>query len=195
MSLQRSLPDNPAREGWGLSAEAFQRLLAILDADEDKAAHAYEQLRRRTSGLLQWWGAPVPDDLADRTLDRVARKLEEGAVIANGALGAYVRGVARMVFYEWSREPRHQNVEPLQFSAPESTDREPADLVCFDRCLASLDEGDRSLVLRYYDDGKPKEIRRELAAELGLTLTALRIRTHRLRNRLERCVSACAAGQ
>ena len=195
MSFERSLPDSRAREGWGLSAEAFQRLLAVLDEDQEKAAHAYEQLRRRTMGLLQWWGAPIADDLADRTLDRVARKLEEGAVIDEGALGAYVRGVARMVFYEWSREPRHQDVEPLQFPAPETTDQEPAALVCFDGCLASLDEGDRTLVLRYYDDGKPKEVRRELAAELGMTLTALRIRAHRLRDRLERCVSACLAGQ
>src|SRR4051794_15409493 len=90
----------------GVSAEAFQRLLGALDAERDRAASAYEQLRERTIGLLRWWGAPDAEDLADLTFDRVARKLDEGAVVPQSSLGAYVRGVARMIFYEARRRPQ-----------------------------------------------------------------------------------------
>ena len=44
-------------QAWNLTPEAFQRLLGALDPDQDRAAEAYERLRTRTIGLLQWWGA------------------------------------------------------------------------------------------------------------------------------------------
>jgi len=163
----------------------------MLDADRDRAAVAYEHLRERTAGLLRWWGAADPDDLADLTLDRVARKLEEGASIADGSFGAYVRGVARMIFYEARRRPQlHANDLPF-LSPPPSSD--PELLGCLDSCLNGLNPDDRSVVLRYYGDGKLSEVRRRLGTDLGVTMTALRIRAHRLRVQLERCVSACTA--
>ncbi|MEO8678427.1 MAG: hypothetical protein ABI665_05235 [Vicinamibacterales bacterium] len=178
------------KRGWTLNAAAFERLLAELDDDRQRAAHTYEQLRRRLIGLLQWWGAQPADELADETLDRMARKLDEGAVIAAGSIGAYARGVARMVYYEWTRRPRP---EPVDVDPPAVAAAEPegAALTCFDRCLASLDAGERQLVLRYYDDGKAKDVRRRLADEAGLSITALRIRVHRLRERLEQCTKRC----
>src|SRR5258708_30616564 len=92
-------PRRESRRAWTLSSPAFDRRLAALDPDRDRAATAYEELRRRLIGLLRWWGVPSAEDLADETLDRVARKLEGGVTIENGSIGAYVRGVARMVFY------------------------------------------------------------------------------------------------
>jgi DNA-directed RNA polymerase specialized sigma24 family protein len=172
--------------GWRLTGAAFERLLSALDSDRERAAVAYEQLRHRIIGLLQWWGAGAADELADATLDRLARKLEEGAVIADGSLGAYARGVARMIFYEAGREPRGPAPEP----EPRSEDAE-ASLSCLDRCLEGLQPAERRLVLRYYEDGHKAELRRRLAAEAGVSATALRIRVHRLRERLEGCVTSC----
>jgi hypothetical protein len=48
-------------------------------------------------------------------------------------------------------------------------------------------------VLRYYGEGKAADVRRSLASELGVSMTALRLRAHRTRLQLERCVSACRA--
>jgi DNA-directed RNA polymerase specialized sigma24 family protein len=175
----------------GVSPGAFDRLLTALDADRDRAGAAYEHLRDRTAGLLRWWGATDPEDLADLTLDRVARKLEEGATIADGSFGAYVRGVARMIFYESRRRPHVQPGDAGYLAPPPSSD--PDLLACLDSCLDRLNPGDRSTVLRYYGEGKLSEVRRRLAAELGVTMTALRIRAHRLRVQLERCVVACHA--
>jgi sulfur carrier protein len=179
-----------ARRPWTLTSSAFERLLLTLDEDRERAALAYEQLRRRITGLMEWWGATASLDLADQTLDRVARKLEEGAVIADGSLGAYVRGVARMVFHEAARRQRdlpHEGDRP----APPPADESEAALACLDRCLDSLAGGDRDLVLRYYDIGTAAEVRRRLAGELGISPIALRVRTHRLRERLEECVTGC----
>jgi DNA-directed RNA polymerase specialized sigma24 family protein len=176
-----------------LSAGAFDRLLAILDDDRDRAAEAYGQLRQRIVGLQRWWGAVDPDTLADLTLDRAARKLQEGASVERGDFGAYVRGVARMVFLEASRQP-----------GPVSLDREPmadesvandAPLNCLDECLGNLTAEERRLVLSYYDGEHAIAARQELARQMGISPTALRIRTHRLRIRLEDCVASCLRRQ
>jgi len=187
-------PSSGTKPGWILTPEAFDRLLAALDKDRDRSALVYEQLRQRLEGLFQWWGATAAADLADETLDRMARKLEEGVVIAEGSIGAYARGVARMIFYESSRRPRPHGDDVPDVAAP-IADESTAPIECFDRCLEALSSEDRTLVLRYYDEGKAKDVRRRLADELCVTLTALRIRVHRLRERLERCVAACAAGE
>jgi DNA-directed RNA polymerase specialized sigma24 family protein len=176
---------------WILTADTFERLLAALDPDRERAAVAYEQLRFRLIGVLRWWGAPTADQLADETLDRVARKLQEGATIPPGSLGAYVRGVARLVFYESSRE--RLALAPLtgQEPAPMPSNETTGAAECLDRCLASWPKADRNLLLRYYGAGKASDVRKRIADELAISLIALRIRTHRLRTRIERCVAEC----
>jgi hypothetical protein len=143
---------------WTLTADTFERLLEALDPDRDRAAIAYERLRYRIIGLLSWWGAPGAEELADATLDRVARKLQEGAAIPSGSLAAYVRGVARLVFYESSRE----RLAPL--TGDEPTMVPSGDLAeageCLDRCLASWSATDRDLVKRRISaSGSPMSLR------------------------------------
>lgn len=178
-----------------LTAAAFERLLQTLDPDRDRAAAAYERLRERIAGLMQWWGASIASELADETLDRVARKLEAGTVIREGSLGAFVRGVARLVFYEASRSRLHETPLPnnRDLAVPDPAENSEPALVCLDQCLSSLGSDDRNLVLRYYDMGETgkADARRRLGGEVGVSMAALRIRAFRLRERLERCVSAC----
>jgi DNA-directed RNA polymerase specialized sigma24 family protein len=169
---------------WTLTSAAFERLLTALDADRDRAALAYERLRDRLIGLLRWWGALPAEELADETLDRVARKLEEGTEIPDGSLGAYVRGVARMVFHEWTRKPRAERAAVDVAAAPPEASDETT-LSQLDGCLDALAPAERRLLLRYYGEGRLADVRRDLAGELGLSQTALRIRAHRLRVRLE----------
>jgi DNA-directed RNA polymerase specialized sigma24 family protein len=174
---------------WTLSGAAFDRLLAMLADDREAAAEAYGQLRTRVAGLMRWWGAGDPDTLADLALDRAARKLHEGADVERSDLGAYVRGVARLVYYEAARAPAPVALEREPIADDQAMDQAPLD--CLDECLATLTAGDRSLVLRYYDRGNQIAMRRTLAEELGISPTALRIRTHRVRTRLEACVMSC----
>ena len=179
---------------WTLTSPAFERLLTRLDADRANAATAYEQLRRRLVALLRWWGAADPEALADGALDRVARKLEEGAAIEPGSFGAYVRGVARMVFLESTRQPTIPAAAVAAMASAVETAETEA-LACLDSCLAALGDDDRELILEYYGEGKAADVRRRLAALRGVSAVALRIRTHRLRENLERCVRACLGGR
>ena len=185
-----TFPSHGMRREWRLTPRAFERLLKALDPNRERAALAYEALRERLIGLLQWWGSPRGADLADETLDRVARKLEEGAVINQGSLGAYIRGVARMIFLESTRESSAQ-LDDREAIAPPPAENSEAALSCLDRCLESLSPVDRKLVLRYYDSGHKALSRQKLADDLDISMTALRIRTHRLREKLELCVTAC----
>ena len=175
---------------WTLTSPAFERLLTRLDEDRSSAATAYELLRRRLVALLRWWGAADPEALADSALDRVARKLEEGAAIESGSLGAYVRGVARMVYLESMRQATIPAAAiAVMASAVEHAESEA--LGCLDRCLAALGVDDRHLILEYYGEGKAADVRRRLAEARGLSSVALRIRAHRLREQLEQCVRTC----
>ena len=177
---------------WSITASAFARLLELLDSDRERAGIAYEQLRERTIGLFGWWGAVRPEELADDTLDRVARKLEQGTTVSPASLGAYVRGVARMVFYE-SKRDCSEPLDERDLPAPSPAEESEA-LRCLDECLTALAGDDRKQILRYYE-GNRVEVRQKIAGELGISMTALRIRMHRLRLQLERCVSSCLAGE
>jgi DNA-directed RNA polymerase specialized sigma24 family protein len=176
---------------WTLNAGAFERLLSALHPDRDCAAVEYEKLRERIAALLKWWGTLDSEALADETLDRVARKLDEGTTIAEGSFGAYVRGVARMVFYESGRRSRRESTG--WSAAPRETAATDTDVhERLDACLTRLEAADRELVLRYYGAGKAADIRHKLALELGISPAALRIRVLRIRQRLEGTLSALA---
>jgi DNA-directed RNA polymerase specialized sigma24 family protein len=177
---------------WSLDTASFERLLDALSADRAEAAAAYEALHRRVCGLLRWWGARDAEDLADQAIDRVARQLNDGLVITSGSVGTYMRGVARMIFYESARRAgAFDSRAPLEQAEPPAADVEDRRFACLEKCLSVLDSKERSLVMRYYDDGDRAEVRRMLAADMDLTRTALRIRAHRIREKLEACVRAC----
>jgi DNA-directed RNA polymerase specialized sigma24 family protein len=190
--MERNGEERPgARRPWTLTAQAFDGLLGALDPDRERAAAAYERLRERLIGLMRWWGAAQPEDIADEALDRVARKLETGVEIPDGSLGAYVRGVARMVFYEWTRRPRAEHIA-IEVATTASGDDHTA-LTQLDGCLDRLAAEDRRLLLKYYGEGRAADVRKQLARELGLSPTALRIRVHRLRIRVESAMKHSSA--
>jgi DNA-directed RNA polymerase specialized sigma24 family protein len=175
---------------WTIDGAALDRLLARLDDDRERAAVAYEAMRSRLQALLRWWGSADPLDLADKALDRVAMKLSEGAEVPNASLSAYIRSVARLLFYESLREAEREETafrEAPRFPAPDAAVERALDAL--DGCLDSLSVAERGLILDYYGDaGPPIVTRRRLAATLSLSPTALRIRAHRVRERLETCV-------
>ena len=179
-----------------LTSEALENLLALLDADRDRAGALYEALRRRVQGLFRWWGSENPLELADRTLDRAAMKVLEGAPVSAEALPAYVRGVARFVFHESLRERQHEEEMLRDVPVSSADSAREHDLGALDVCLATLGSPDRGLILGYYAarGSSMIEARRRLASELRLSPTALRIRAHRLRQRLEECLAAWRDG-
>src|SRR5687768_12240644 len=127
-----------------LTPSAFERLLQTLDSDRDRAAVAYEGLRDRVEGLLRWWGAAHARELADETIDRVATNLERGAVVSPTSFGAYVRGVARLVFYESQRRDARESPISDDIAAPHLDAPDEQKLACLDGCLATLEPSERT---------------------------------------------------
>jgi DNA-directed RNA polymerase specialized sigma24 family protein len=182
---------------WSLTREAFDKLLNAFSPDRDEAAAKYELMRRKLVRYYEWRGIEPADEYADETLNRTARRIDEGQIIDN--LMSYIYAVARLVFMEAlkSRERAHvplPDVPPPNLHAKplEETEPEPR-VVCLDECLESLPVENRKLIIDYYQEERRAkiELRQELADRLAIPLNALRIRAHRIRITLEQCINRC----
>ena len=177
-----------------MNRECLERLLALLDPDPAKAARHYQLLRKKLTRLFEWRGARFPEDLADETISRVARKLDEGVEIRSDDPYRYFCGVAHLVFKEVLRERKRERqlLDPGNWSPSRIPEEEPDDerMAFLQECLDRLPEGNRDLILAYHEGERRERIenRRLLADELDIPLNALRIRVHRIRAKLERCV-------
>ena len=183
---------------WSLDASAFHGLLARLDPDPDQAAEQYEALRVRLIQLFEWRRCTQAEDLADQVLNRLAKRLEQGADVPPEKVRAYSFGIAYRLFLEELRrdKARHAAVREQQ---PLMADPEPTATLlrerrqCLEQCLRSLPEGRRDMVYRYYGAERKarREERRQLAEELGITDNNLWVRVHRCRRQIEECVNEC----
>ena len=189
----------------GTSGTSFTRLLRWLDDGADSRGERYLEIRRRLVSYFDRRNRPAPDLLADETLDRISRTLEESGRIKVTPPARYCYVVARFVLLEDVRRgARHvpfdetravvQHARSTGAAAAEEATRRSID--CLSRCLANLKAPDRDLIVEYYRDTKRQRIdrRRELAMRLGITMNALSIRVWRLRASLEACVAACRSG-
>jgi DNA-directed RNA polymerase specialized sigma24 family protein len=183
-----------------LSPRGFERLLDQLHADRDTAGRTYEQLRRRLVRFFEGRRCAFPEEHADETLNRVARKLDAGETIQD--VTTYVIGIARMIVKEAARSASREaalqaasrtpdHVSPLPDPASVESTRL---LDCLHGCLDHLAPPDRDLIVQYYQDEKRAKIRsrKDLATKLGVEMNALRLRAFRIRAALEACVERCA---
>src|SRR5215510_7133114 len=132
-----------------LTPKAFTKLLAKLSADPEIAGVEYEDLRRRLIKFFEWRGSFFPEELADETLDRTARKIDEGEKIEKNVT-ALALGIARFVFLEKFKRPdsRRAGMEELaSVAAPPEHRAENDDLwvACLRECLRDLSEENREL--------------------------------------------------
>lgn len=164
-------------------------LLRWLDEDRDEGGKKYELIRQRLIKLFACRGCAEPEDLADETISRVTAKIAEIAPSYEGNPVLYFFGVARKVHHEYLRT-QHRTPPPL---SPEVTNENEQLYECLDRCMEKLPEQNRQLVIRYYQNEKKVKIdnRKTLADELGVAVNALRIRAHRIRLLLRKCVKTC----
>jgi DNA-directed RNA polymerase specialized sigma24 family protein len=185
-----------AKTTWRLTQEAFEKLLNSFSADREEAGAQYELIRRKLVRFFEWRAIASADERADETINRVARRIDEGEAIEN--LRSYFYGVARMVFMEALKELERAPVaiddapQVLRHRTPEVIDSDDR-LVCLDQCLDSLPVENRKLIVDYYQEERRAkiELRQELADRLNIPLNALRIRAHRIRHTLEQCINRC----
>lgn len=186
---------------WKASEVSFARFLAWIDNGPDSEGREYLALRRRLVAFFERKGCDIPDDLADETLERVNRRLDEVGEIEVETPAKFFYITAKFVFQEYLRSGRQKesSVETADLENFEartySSDDDHKELLsrCLERCLSSLNADERELIHGYYFGERRAKIdnRRALAAKLGVTPNALAIRTCRIRERLEVCIRQC----
>ena len=185
------------QEGKDLTERDLDRFLGRLGPDRVAAAAEYVKIRHKLADFFAWRGSPCPEDHADLTLDRIARRLDQGAPVEH--LRGYAYGVARKVLLESARDEKrkHAALESLRLQVTpegESALKERR-ARCLKQCLSELPEASRALVVEYHQwrEGSLFERRRLLAQRLGIAPGALRTRVHRIRVQLEECLERCLA--
>jgi DNA-directed RNA polymerase specialized sigma24 family protein len=180
---------------WTLTQEAFDKLLVTLGGDRDSGSEKYLEIRNNLTRFFEWRGCSFPEDHADETINRVAKKIDEGEELQNPA--GYAMGVARLVLLEILKGRQREQSALNEVAAAGDVYVEPDEgedrLECLRKCLQTLPPENRELILQYYQGEKGEKIqnRKKLLERLGVPVNTLRMRALRLRERLQSCVDEC----
>lgn len=163
----------------------------MFSADRQTAADEYERVRIKLTKFFSWQRCPFPEECADETLNRVAKRLAEGEDIQKP--GSYFYGVARMVLKETQADLERKNRAVLElgqanWTTPAVEDMETSE--CLRACLSALPREQRQFILKYYSGDQRKRVdnRQAMADELQIPMNALRNRALRLRDKIHNCV-------
>ena len=183
-----------------LQPHHFEALLRLFSDNREEAGKFYETLR---GSLVRFFLSKHCDDaeqLADLTLNRVARKANTFDPSRNVRPSTFVFGFASKIYLEHLKGSGRAEV-PLdggdvdRTEAPTASEAGEAELDCLDGCLMRLPPDDRELVIKYYSkEGAERiELRRGLAEFLGVSQDVLHVRVFRIRKTLRKCVDLCMA--
>lgn len=190
------MTEGTVRQKWTLTQEAFDRLLLSFGDDRDSGGTKYLEIRTHLIRFFEWRGCPFPEDHADETFNRIARRVAEGEEIQNPS--GYAVGVARLLVLEIIKGRQREQVALNEMTTTSSeVSNEPDDgeerIGCLRTCLNGLSIENRQLITEYYEGEKGDKIqnRKKLVEKLGIPVNTLRMRALRLRDRLQGCVEEC----
>ena len=172
-----------------LRQEEFDRLLRWLDPDPQRAGLAYEKIRWRLIAILASRGCAGPEELADETLDRVARRVVDIQDSYVGDKAIYFLGVMNNVHHEYLKRP----AMPKPPARDDDGEAKEQTHLCLERCLDKLAPNSRRMIERYYAEDRQAKIdlRKRIAEEFGISISTLRLRALRIREKLQACIESC----
>ena len=172
-----------------LEGNEFEAMLTWLDSNRDRAGEKYETIRHGLIEIFRCRGCWEPEDLADETINRVARKVQSIALTYSGDPAHYFFGVAKNVLREYYR----RTLRPVPLIQPAEPDNVEERHRCLDECMDQLRDDQRILILEYFSMEKQRRInnRKELGRALNTTPHALRVRVFRIKETLATCVKLC----
>ena len=176
-----------------VTQEHFDRLLAWLDPDRERAGRKYQEIRLKLLNIFTCRGCPIAEELADDTIDRVTSKVGQVADNYVGDPALYFYGVAKNVYKEYiKKKPPEPEFHPL----PASSEEKEMFSTCLDQCLDRIDTDSRDFILHYYEGEHRSKIdhRKEMSERLGITLSTMRTRAHRVKSSLRECMDECIRG-
>jgi DNA-directed RNA polymerase specialized sigma24 family protein len=183
---------------------SFDNFLLHLSADRERAAERYNKLQQSLISFFAGRGSSDPESRASETIEILCRQVAEGRVFED--LEKYSIGVARNVLLKERERSSSKQVSlddlqtdyDLRFSSPpqpslaEKEVNEGLHQECMRSCVGDLPETDRLLITKYSGaGGHDRGTREELAKEARVSLDALRVRVHRIRSALKRCLMRC----
>lgn len=195
-----------------LQRESFEVLLKRLNTDQKLAEEKYLIIRNKLIIFFRTRGYSQIDlELADKTIDRAARKLSEqensqleNSETQNVLSDSYFLSVAHFVLKEHQRGTKPtiaiedlpvtnqltiNNNQEQNLIEQEETNITTA---CFNECLSNFPVEQKLLIIEYFSVEMTKaEQRQSLADKLGININALRVKAHRLRQDLIKCVENC----
>lgn len=192
-------------KAWVLTEAAFDQLLSCLGADHESAGRKYENIRCKLLSYFESRGCLSPEDLTDETINRVARRVSQGREIWTTDPANYFFGVARNVLREYWGAPERQTVPLEHLSLPTQAYEHPGSFIgaeawtvelrleALEKALSELPTECSELIIEYYHGERGDKIRnrQNIAKRLGIPANALRIRVHRIREKLEARVLEC----
>lgn len=180
-----------ARNGLPLTQEKLEALLKWLDPDCEAAGLKYIAIQKGLIRMSAAKGLSDAEGVADAVINIVADLLPRVGPDYKGDPANYFRGVARYVILEprWRKEVA---TDPLPDRPVKVTDTSD-EYECLLKCLKFFPSEKRELVLDYhvYEGGAKIANHQEMADELEISVNALRVRAHRARAELEKCVQGC----
>lgn len=209
---ETSIHQAKLKKDWELSYSPFHQLLKWFDEGEDSSGQKYLEMRRRLVLYFDRKNCLSPDELADETFNRVARRLEEEGAIVTDSPAHYCYIVARFVLLEalrkqqreesldeklstqsWGRIHEPTPTPDVELAAYDERQEREQRSSCLDSCISALEPHDRQLIIDYYRGNQRAKIenRNAIAAQMGLTKNALCIRACRIRDKLDLCVKKC----
>src|ERR1043165_3556540 len=189
---------NASRQKWTLTQEAFDQLLVAFGGDRESGGQKYLEIRNNLTRFFEWRGCAFPEDHADETINRIAKRVAEGEEILNHS--GYAMGVARLLLLEINKGRQREQLALAEIGQASEVYEEADDgerrLVCLRSCLQTLTTDNQDLHLEYYQGEKGEKIqnRKKLMDRLGIPVNTLRMRALRLREKLQSCVEECAGG-
>ena len=183
------------RQKWTLTPESFDKLLIAFGGNRESGGEKYLEIRHNLTRFFEWRGCSFPEDHADETINRIAKKVDEGEAILNPS--GYAMGVARLLLLEIIKNRQREQSALNEMGTASEAYVEPDDsqsrLDCLQNCLQTLSTDNRELILQYYQGEKSEKIqnRKNLLDRLGIPVNTLRMRALRLRERLQSCVEEC----
>jgi RNA polymerase sigma factor (sigma-70 family) len=188
------------QKDWVLTKEVFDKFLYWLDPDQERAGERYNRIHHKLCVFFAARGCTDVEDLADETVNRMARQIDEGKNITVKP-ETYARAIAKYLVKEYYDKPDRKKT-PLDDMAinelfkldsrkNEFGDEDKEKLIeRLEQCLQKLDPGDREVVRRYFEgsrQGEAKRNREKLARELGIKKTKLTKQIMNIKNGLKAC--------
>jgi RNA polymerase sigma factor (sigma-70 family) len=157
------------------------RFINLLSDDPERARCEYIALRRKLVFYFRNNGVTDPENLADQSMMIAYDHVRNGQEITT-TIGGFCYGIARNVLSDHRRKKSTQEMQ--QEAAPEAsfdTWKQIEARIMLEQCLSELASEDRQLLVEYFTKD-----REALARRMGLSAAALRVKIHRIRQKIER---------